>query len=335
VPWATQLAIAAISELARSENATANGPSAWCAYRLPWPSASAIIPDLIADDLLVQANSLSQVMRPGAFMLLGPALGGVIVHVAGAPTAFLIDAATYGFSVAMLILLRARAAAIQREEPASVLTDIKDGWRFVRSYVWLWGTLVWAAIAVFLVYGPFEVLVPYLVKNELHGNAGDLGLVFAAGGLGSVLVALLAGQRGLPRRHITAMYVAWGLASLSLALYTLTTKSWHAMLIAGVAEGGWTGGSLVWATMLQRLVPRELLGRVKSLDWLLSIGLGPLSFALCGPAAAWLGVDAVLAIAGIGAFALTVGFYFLPGMRDTERDGHELRVVLGSAPDSV
>jgi hypothetical protein len=87
--------------------------------------------------------------------------------------------------------------------------------------------------------------------------------------------------------------------------------------------------------MLQRLVPRELLGRVKSLDWLLSIGLGPLSFALCGPAAAWLGVDAVLVIAGVGAFVLTVGFYFLPGMRDTERDGRELHVVLGSAPESV
>jgi DHA3 family tetracycline resistance protein-like MFS transporter len=107
------------------------------------------------------------------------------------------------------------------------------------------------------------------------------------------------------------------------------------MVIAGFAEGGWTAGELVWVSMLQRFVPRELLGRVKSLDWLLSIGLAPVGFALCGPVAAWLGVDAVLIIAGVGAFALTVGFYFLPGMRDTERDGHELRVVLGSAPDSV
>jgi len=150
-----------------------------------------------------------------------------------------------------------------------------------------------------------------------------------------VLVAIVVGQRGLPRRHITAMYAAWGFASLALAVYTLVTASWQAMVIAGFAEGGWTAGELVWVSMLQRFVPRELLGRVKSLDWLLSIGLAPVGFALCGPVAAWLGVDAVLIIAGVGAFALTVGFYFLPGMRDTERDGHELRVVLGSAPDSV
>jgi Transmembrane secretion effector len=299
------------------------------------PASGAIVPDLVPDELLVQANSLSQVMRPIAMTLLGPAVGGLVVHAAGAPTAFMLDAASYGFAVLMLAQMHPRPAAIQRDEPASVLADIRDGWRFVRSHVWLWGTLVWATIAVFLIYAPFEVLVPYLVKNELHGNAGDLGLVFASGGIGAVSIAFVVGQRGLPRRHITAMYVAWGFASLALAFYTLTDAPWQAMLIAGVAEAGWTGGSLVWVTMLQRLVPRELLGRVKSLDWLLSIGLGPLSFALCGPAAAWFGVDAVLVVTGIAAFALTIGFYFLPGMRDTELDGHADRVVLGAAPDSV
>jgi DHA3 family tetracycline resistance protein-like MFS transporter len=249
----------------------------------------------------------------------------------GAPTAFLVDAASFGFAIATLLRLHPRPAALQRDEPTSVFADIRDGWRFVRSHVWLWGTLVWAAIAVFLVYAPFEVLVPYLVKNKLHGDAGDLGLVFASGGVGAALIALGVGQRGLPRRHITAMYAAWGFASLALAFYVLTDAPWQAMLIAAIAEGGWTGGSVVWVTMLQRLVPRELLGRVKSLDWLLSIGLGPVSFALCGPAAALLGVDAVLVIAGVAAFALTVGFYFLPGMRDTELDGHEDRVVLHEA----
>jgi MFS family permease len=293
------------------------------------PASGAIVPDLVPESLLVEANSLSQMMRPIAMTLLGPALGGLIVHAAGAPTAFLLDAASYAFAVVMLLRLHPQPAAIQRDEPASVVGDIKDGWRFVRAHVWLWGTLIWATLAVFLVYAPFEVLVPYLVKNQLHGNAGDLGLVFASGGVGAIAIAYAAGQRGLPRRHITAMYAAWGFASLALTLYTLASASWQAMLIAAVAEGCWTGGSLVWVTMLQRLVPRELLGRVKSLDWLLSIGLAPLSFALCGPAAAWLGVDTVLVLTGIAAFALTIGFYFLPGMRDTELEGHGDRVVLG------
>jgi MFS family permease len=295
------------------------------------PASGAIVPDLVPDELLVQANSLSQMMRPIAMSLFGPAVGGLVVHAAGAPTAFLLDAASYGIAVVTLALMHPRPAAIQRDEPASVLADIKDGWRFVRTHVWLWGTLVWATLAIFLVYAPFEVLVPYLVKNQLHGNAGDLGLVFASGGAGAVMIAYVAGQRGLPRRHITAMYAAWGFAALALCFYVLTDSPWQAMLIAAGAEGAWTGGGLVWVTMLQRLVPRDLLGRVKSLDWLLSTGLAPLSFALCGPAAAWLGVDAVLVITGVGACALTAGFYFLPGMRDTQLEGHSDRVVLGEA----
>lgn len=297
------------------------------------PATSAIIPDLVTGELLVQATSLSEAMRPIAMMLLGPALGGFIVHAAGAPTAFFVDALTYGFSVVMLLLLRPRPAALKRDGSTSMLAEMKDGWRFVRAQTWIWGTLAWATIAVFLVYGPFEVLVPYLVKNELHGNAGDLGLVFAAGGLGAAFVALLIGQRGLPRRRITAMYVAWGLGSIGLAFYAFTTASWQAMLIAGGTEACWAGGSLIWETMLQRLVPRELLGRVKSLDWLISIGLGPLSFALCGPAAAWLGVDTVLVVAAVAAGALTVGFYFLPGMRDPERVGGDAGIFVAAETD--
>ena len=72
--------------------------------------------------------------------------------------------------------------------------------------------------------GPAEVLLPYVVKNELGGSAADLGLVFAAGGLGSVGCAVVIGQRGLPRRDITFMYVAWTLATLAVAGYGLATR---------------------------------------------------------------------------------------------------------------
>jgi DHA3 family tetracycline resistance protein-like MFS transporter len=83
---------------------------------------------------------------------------------------------------------------------------------------------------------------------------------------------------------------------------------------------------------MQRVVPTELLGRVKSLDWLISIGFVPASFAVTGPVAAWLGVKTVLLGAGISASLLTLLFYFLPGMRDTELPGHRDRVVLSEPP---
>jgi Transmembrane secretion effector len=297
------------------------------------PAAGAIVPDLVPRHLLVQANSLSLFVRQTAFALVGPAVGGLVVHQFGTGTAFLVDAATFAFAILMLALLHPQAAKAQSDGPTSIRRDIVEGVRFVREHVWLWGTLGWAFVGLFLLWGPFEVLLPYLVRNELGGDAGDLGLVFAAGGLGALLLSLVIGQTGLPRRHITLMYAAWTIASLQIAVYVLAEVPWQAMVVAFFGEACWTAGLLVWQTLMQRVVPAELLGRVKSVDWLISTGLVPASFAVTGPIAGVLGVEAVMLAAGIGASVLTVLFYFIPGMRDTETPGHASRVILSEPVD--
>jgi hypothetical protein len=66
-------------------------------------------------------------------------------------------------------------------------------------------------------------------------------------------------------------------------------------------------------------VPAELLGRVSALDWLVSIGLTPVSFALAGPVAEAIGVEAALIGAGILATIATLAFLAVPGLRDPER----------------
>ena len=79
-------------------------------------------------------------------------------------------------------------------------------------------------------------------------------------------------------------------------------------------------GQVIWSTMLQQRVPRELLGRVSSLDWLVSTCLVPVSFALTGPAAAILGPEVTIVSASvIGAMLMSL-LLFYPGVRDPERD---------------
>jgi DHA3 family tetracycline resistance protein-like MFS transporter len=77
-------------------------------------------------------------------------------------------------------------------------------------------------------------------------------------------------------------------------------------------------GTIVWATIKQRNVPISMLGRVSSLDWLISIGLLPISFALTAPVADAVGARATLVGAALVGGAVTLGAYFLPGMRDIE-----------------
>src|SRR3954470_24314019 len=166
--------------------------------------------------------------------------------------------------------------------------------------------------------GPAEVLLPYLVKNNLGGSASDLGLVFAAGGLGSVGCAVVLGRRGLPRRSITFMYVVWTLATLAVAGYGLASAVWQLMLASLAFNALETAGTIVWATAKQRHVPGDMLGRVSSLDWLISIGLLPLSFALTGPVTGAIGAQATLVAAGVLGAAVTLLALFAPGVRATE-----------------
>jgi len=280
------------------------------------PAFEAVVPDLLPVDDLPAANSLDQFVRPMALRLAGPLLGGALVAVS-AGLAFAVDAASFGASLLAVAAIRPRPPA-RDETNASATAAVKEGLRFIRRRVWLWGTLASAAIAYLVFLGPTEVLLPYVVKNELGASASTLGLVFAAGGVGAVGSAIWMGSRGHPRRDVTFIYSTWTLATLAVAGYGLATAAWQLMVACLVFNALETAGTIVWATLKQRHVPSSMLGRVSSLDWLISIGLLPVSFALTAPVAAAVGVRATLVGAAIIGGAVTLGALFLPGMRDVE-----------------
>lgn len=284
------------------------------------PAFGAIVPDIVPSEELVQANSLDNFVRPLGERLVGPAVGGLIIAAWGPGWAFMIDAATFAVSATALWMMSARPIP-QRDEATSVFSEIGEGLRFVRSQPWLWATLAAASVSLLFVLGPFEVLVPYLIKNRLNGGANDVGFVFAAGGVGSIVAALLMGQRGLPRKHIVFLYVGFAGGVSLMWPYAFLTNTWQAAIIEFLAWGMFSASLVVWSTLMHRLVPAALLGRVTSLDWLVSISLTPVSFALVGPVSEAIGLDATFIWSGILGGVFTIAFLFVPGVRDTERDG--------------
>jgi DHA3 family tetracycline resistance protein-like MFS transporter len=279
------------------------------------PAFEAIVPTIVDPDDLAQANALDQFVRPIALRLVGPALGGWLIGSLGAGTAFALDAASFFVSGATVVFLR---PAVSQAAPVSAVAALHDGWRFVRGHVWLWGTLLSAAIAYLAFLGPTEALVPYVVKNLLGGSATELGLVFAAGGIGAVGAAFVMGQRGQPRRDITWMYLCWTLATVAVVGYGLGRTVPQLMIACLLFNALEAAGTIIWATVKQRHVPGSLLGRVSSLDWMISISLLPVSFAITGPVASLVGVRATLVGAGLIGGAATLGALFIPGMRDIE-----------------
>ena len=283
------------------------------------PASTALVPDVVPEDRLVEVNGLMVAVRSVAQRIAGPAIGGAVVGLAGAGPGFVIDAATFAASLLCILAMRVREPAHQ---PATrPLAELREGFSYVLRHAWIWATVLSAALALLAFYGPSEVLVPYVVKNRLHEGAASFGLFLAACGVGWAVGALWVGRRPMTPRPVRFMYLWWGWGVLPICFFGVVTATWQLML-AGLALGiGLSTGFIVWTTLMQTRVPRELRGRVSSVDWFASIGFTPLSFALTPVVSSAIGIKWTFIAGGGFAAATTLALYFLiPSLRNEPRE---------------
>jgi MFS family permease len=295
------------------------------------PAFEALVPMLVEPGELAQASALDQFARPLSIQLVGPAVGGLLVAFAGTGPAFLLDAATFLFCAVTLLAMRARPLTRPaRPSTEGKLADLREGIRFVLARPWLWRTLLAASLTMLLFIGPYQVLLPFLVKNALHGSSATVGLIRALGGGGAIVAALAVSQTGLPGWAFRAMFAGWAVQALTLAGFAAAHQAW--MFAAISLIGGATGAAanVVWGTLMKTRVPNHLLGRVASLDWLVSIGLVPLSFALTGPVAGLLGARFTLLCAGLVAAGTLITFLLISS-EERRVDRKVRRAQMGTA----
>ena len=270
------------------------------------PASMSVLPDLVEDDELEQANTLLAGTKPAALYVVGPALGALLISRAGLGWAFLFDGATFLLAAGVLLRVPAVPVAIGGGDGAP---GVLQGLAYVRRTPWLALGMLAIATSTLAYAGPFEVLVPYLLVDALaltQGEAaGTLAGILAASGVGALATMLVLGRLRTVRRASLAFY--GGEATGLLGLAVLATMS---ATLQGVLAGLLLGAMLaltevVWTSTLQRAVPREMLGRVASVDWMVGIGLVPLSMVAAGWLGGVLGARAVLLGAGLlGAVAV-------------------------------
>jgi len=279
-----------------------------------FPASTAITPELVPAGELTGASALNQASTQLARVLIGPAIGGVIVALVGTAWGFGIDAASFAVSVAALATMRGGKARPGRES-GSPIAELRQGLRFLFSQRWLWTTELGASVGNFVAFSPLAALVPLLVKQVLNGDGIALGFILAAGGLGGVLASVLLGHRDPPRHRLLALWIGWGLSGAGVLGLGLVPNLWLAGGVAFVTYGLDAYGSVLYDPLIQQGVPAELLGRVASVSYVLSFALSPLGLIAAGALAEAIGVRATLLIGG-GITALTTMIPFLPGVKD-------------------
>ena len=283
------------------------------------PASTAIVPELLPKDLLVQGSSLTTSSKQAAQRLIGPAIGGFVVVAAGTGTAFAVDAASFAVGAACLLAMSgSRRATARPARRSSVLADARDGLRYCASKRWLWMAITSHGLINLAAAAPLTMLVPLLVRQVMRQNGAALGLVLAAGGLGGIIGAALAGRIALPRRRVTATWLAQGVAGTALVGLAAASSSWYAGLFFGIFWAFATYGNVLWFPILQEQVPGDMLGRASSIEWMVSFAGTPVGIIGAGLLASSAGPRPAILAGGIVAALAPLGL-LMPGVRDPER----------------
>jgi hypothetical protein len=189
---------------------------------------------------------------------------------------------------------------------AGVWSELREGAREVRSRAWVWGTLASFCVALFTGLATWFVLGPSIAREQ-YGGVGVYGVVSAALGVGTIAGSLL-GSGWRPRHPMRAAMLAiliWPAADVLYAAGVTLGVVIPATVLAG---GGVALFNVWWETALAERIPPDKLSRVSSYDWMVSIALLPLGYALAGPLAQALGdVEVLLAGSALALLALAAG----------------------------
>ncbi|WP_232677350.1 MFS transporter [Nocardioides sp. R-C-SC26] len=299
-----------------------------------YPAYSAWLPALVDEADLMAVNGFEGMVRPTIGQAVGPAVAGLVVGMATSGAAMGVAAGAHSLGLMALITVPLTAVRRPVDEdgepvaPGSPLTEMREGIGYMIRTPWLLATLLFAALMLLAIMGPLEVLVPFLIKDQLGGGPGDHALVLAAFGIGGAAGSLTMGSLPMPRRYLTVMNLTWGLGCLPFLLIGNASHVWVVIACAFAIGVTFSAPMVIWGTLLQRRVPRHLLGRVASLDFFISVSLMPVSMALAGPLAHWVGLTTTFVIAGIVPGLAAVFFTLAFKLTDDElrhplRDGGE------------
>ena len=269
------------------------------------PALDAIVPRIVPREQLAAAASLNS-LRWQIGAIAGPSTAGLVIAYAGLGWSYGIDAATFAVSAGFCLGLRRSPAAHDASPPS--LRGIAEGARYAWGRKELLGTYVIDMAAMFFAYP--AAIFPFLA-DDLHAR-WSLGLMYAAGSVGSLLVSLTSGWTSRVRRHgrmVVAAAAGWGLA---MACAGWSGRVWLVLACLAAAGGCDMVSGIGRSTMWNETIPDGLRGRLAGIE-LLSYSTGPqLGQVRSGGVAAvssarvsvWSGGLACVASVGLLALAL-------------------------------
>ena len=280
---------------------------AGAAWALAMPLRRSAIHDLLGRSGVTNGIALDSVGM-SVSMMLGPALAGAMITVAGVSGGYVVVTLLYLASVLLLSRLRLPRRKRDGNSAPSLVSNVVAGLRYIAGHRTLLGVFQITVLMPLLLY-PYTYMVPVIAKNDLLVGPGLMGLLMASSGLGSMIGAVGLASLFDIRHHGRILMSGALIALLALLLFSFSSSylvSLSVLIVLGVGSAGF---STMFSTLTMLLTRDEIRGTMLGIVSL-ATGVGPLGALMVGAVAASvspsfaLALNAVIGLTWLGLVAL-------------------------------
>ena len=289
-----------------------------------FPAMSASTPLMVPEKHLTRISGMNQTLQ-GVMGLIAPPIGALLIEVLNTQGVLMIDVVTAAIAIFPLFFFSIpqpeRKAPEAHEAQANLFDDVREGFRYLRSWPGLMAILGMAFFLNFLLT-PTGSLMPLLITKHFGKGALEFGLMDSASGFGVIAGGLLLSVwGGFRKKVVTSMSGIIGIG-IGITMVGLAPSQYFWVALAGMALSGFmnpiTNGPL--GALLQSNVRPDMQGRVMSLVNSVATAMTPLGLMIAGPVSDVIGIRAWYWIAGILTLLMGLAGFFMPLVMNVENN---------------
>src|SRR5262245_35897617 len=268
------------------------------------PAAMALLPRLVGEARLGAANALLHTVQELG-VVAGPAIGALILALAPAWVAFVVNGATFGLSAILIATIRRRRQSAGAAEPVAALDQIARGLHTARVTPFVIPLFLVVAMVEFT-YGAQTVQLVLYAERDLDLGTGGYGVLLAALGAGGLLSALVNGRLAASTKVSVIVVGAAAIACATQLGYAYVDGVVLAVAVTVAGGAAIVIAEVVAETALARIVPADVLGRVMGVFTAMSVAAMVLGAVLASILITGTSLQTSFLALGLGALVVTL-----------------------------
>ncbi len=243
-----------------------------------WPARDTLTPAIVADSDLTRANSIMLTTNQVG-MVFGPVMGGAMLALMGYEAIFSLTGSMLLIATICIAFIHEPVNTVVREA-TSMIVELKEGVVYALQTPILRALMLIYITANLLFMGPLALGIPIIVADYLKGEASTLSYLQSAFAAGMVLGGILLTIYPPSKKRLLMITVIIAIEGVLLSLLPLTPWIWAAVALQFFIGMGVAGNNVPMMSLIQQSADRDKLGRVMSLNNMVSMGLSPVSYAM-------------------------------------------------------